>query len=319
MAVASGARSRLIRKFESSYGVSPGGTDWLLCPYYPPLDFGADQTMTDNPLIGLALSRDDGDAIHDAVNHGAALEVPLDKTEFGHWLKMLFGAATTTGSGPDYVHTFKSGGTSIPSAALELGFPDIAQYVLMLGAQANTLEVSATPTGRPTCRVGVLGKSTTRSGSSADSAPTAPSSFEQFLSFSGELTREGSALGRVTSFSFTYSNGLEANRSIGSGEDPEDMTAGAGTLTGSLGVRLADGVLMGDAEDKTPLELALSFTISASKSLTFTLPRVFLPRKRNQVQGKGGVQATFDLRGAYDSSAAAALVVALANQTASYA
>lgn len=317
-AVASGANSRLIRCRETIYGVSPGDAGWTQAPFYAPLDFGGDQALTENPVIGLANTRDEGDAIHDAVTVGATLEVPLDKVEIGHWLSLVLGAPVTAGATADKTHTFKSGGAELPSEALELGFPDIGQYWLMLGAQAGTLEINAQPTGRPTCKIGIMGKSSTRGTASEAVAPAAPASFEQFMSFGGTLKRNGAAVGRVTSLAFTYTNSLEGNRSVGSGEDIEDLTAGAGVLTGSLGVRLADGVLFGDAETKTPLALELGFTLSPTKSLVFTLPRVFLPRKRAQVQGKAGVQATFDLRGGYDATAGCALSAVLKNQLAAY-
>ena len=316
--VASGANARLIRCRESTYGVSPGADGWTQAPFYAPLDFGGDQALTENPLIGLAATRDEGDAIHDAVTVGATLDVPLDKVEIGRWLALVLGDPTTTGASTDKTHTFKSGGAVLPSEAIELGLPDIGQYFLMLGAQGASLEINAQPTGRPTCKIGIMGQTVTRGTASEATDPTAPAGFEQFLSFGGSLTRNGSAIGRITSLAFTYTNSLEANRSISSGEDIEDLTAGSGVLTGSLGVRLADGVLFGDAEAKTPLALALAFTLSATKVLTFNLPRVFLPRKRAQVQGRAGVQATFDLRGGYDATAGCVLSAVLQNQQAAY-
>lgn len=318
MPVASGASSRLAFKYEASYGVNPAGSDWLLVPYYPPLSFGAEQALLDNPLIGVGATRDDGDPIFDMVTPSATIEIPLDKVEFGRWLKMLLGAPTTTGAGADKTHTFKSGGSSFPSAALELGFTDIAQYFLMLGAQANTLEINATPGGRPSIKVGIMGKTVARATSSVDASLTAPVGFEQFLSFSGALTRAGVALGRVTSLQATYSNGLEMNRAVGAGENPEDTTAGAGTLSGTLGVRLADGILFGDAESKAPIALVLTFTLSATKKVIFTFPRLFIPRKPVTVQSKAGVQATFDIRGAFDSTAACMMQVEVLNQLATY-
>lgn len=318
MPVASGANARLAFKPEAVYGTNPAGSDWLLMPFYPPLSFGAEQSLLENPVIGLGATRDDGDPIFDTVSPSASIEVPLDKVEFGRWAKMLFGAPTTTGAGADKVHTFKSGGATLPSAALELGLADITQYFLMLGAQANTLEINAVPNGRPSVKVGVLGKTVARSSSTVDSALTAPASFEQYLSFGGTLTRNAVALGRVTSLQGTYSNGLEQNRSVGSGENPEDTTAGASTFTGSLGVRVSDGVLFGDAESKAALALALTFTISATKKITFTWPRVFLPRRLAQVQSKGGVQATFEMRAAYDATAGCLMQVEIANQLATY-
>jgi hypothetical protein len=51
--------------------------------------------------------------------------VPVDVINIGHWLRLLLGAPTTTGTTPNYTHSFGSGAATLPSQAIEVGYPDV--------------------------------------------------------------------------------------------------------------------------------------------------------------------------------------------------
>lgn len=318
MATARGANTKLLAKEESAYGTNPGGSDWRQFPFIPPLDLGGAQQLLDSPVIGISPGRDAADPFYDAVTVDGTLQIPLDLTDIGFWLHKLFGDPATTGSS-DYTHVFKSGSsTALPSFSAEVGYPDVPNFVLMTGCKAGSLSIAAAPTGRPTASIGILAQDATRSGSSVDSSPTLASNYEQFNNFQATISREGSALGYVTAVNLNFTNNLEAIRDIGSGNNIKEALEQDTQVSGTLGLRLSDDTLLDDSEGTTPIELDLLFQISATKSVEFTIPRAFLPRRKAVVQGRAGVDVTFDFRGSYDTSAAAAFVVTLKNQTASY-
>jgi hypothetical protein len=319
MATARGARTILLAKQEVSYGVNPAGSDWRQYPFVPPLDLGGAQALLDSPVIGLSTGRDPADPFYDAVTVDGSFGIPIDLNDIGFWLKMLMGAPVTSGGGADKTHTYKSGSaTALPSFSAEVGYPDVPTYLLMTGCKAGGLTVNAGPTGRPTATVNILAQDVTRAGTSVDAAPTLATGYEQFNNFQGTISRNGTALAYITAASMTFSNGLEAIRDIGSGNNIKEALEQDTAVSGQLTARLSETTLLTDSEGTTPIEIDLLLQISATKSIEFTLPRAFLPRRKATVQGRAGVDVTFDLRGSFDATAVCAMQVVLKNQTAAY-
>jgi hypothetical protein len=62
--------------------------------------------------------------------------VPVDLINIGHWLRLLLGAPTTTGS-TNFIHTFGSGAASLPSNAMEIGYPDVPSFDVCTGVRAD--------------------------------------------------------------------------------------------------------------------------------------------------------------------------------------
>lgn len=318
MPTARGARTILLAKQEVTYGTNPGGTDWRQYPFVPPLDLGGAQALLDSPVIGLSSGRDPADPFYDAVTVDGSFGIPIDLSDIGFWLKMLMGAPTTTGS-TNFVHTFKSGAAAaLPSFSAEVGYPDVPTYLLMTGCKAGGITFDAAPTGRPTATVSILAQDVARAGSSVDASPTLATGYEQFNNFQGTISRNNVALSYITAVSFTFSNGLEAIRDIGSGNNIREALEQDTAVSGSITTRLSDTTLLTDSEGTTPVEIDLLLQINANKSIEITLPRAFLPRRKATVQGRAGVDVTFELRGAFDVATACAMQVVLRNQTASY-
>ena len=319
MATARGANTRLLAKEEAVYGTNPGGTDWRQFPFIPPLDLGASQQLLESQVIGVSAGRNPADPFFDATTVDGTINLPLDLIDIGFWLQKMFGDPATTGSDPNYTHTFKAGGAAaLPSFSCEVGYPDVPDYVLMTGCKANTLTITAAPTGRPSASVSILAQDAARSGTSVDSSPTVPATYEQFNNFQATISRNGTALGYVTAVSLTCTNNLEAVRDIGSGNNIREALEQDVQVSGTIGVRLNNDTLLDDSEGVTPIELDLLFEISATKSIEITIPRAFLPRRKAVVQGRSGVDVTFDFRGANDGTAATAFQAVLKNQTATY-
>jgi hypothetical protein len=76
--------------------------------------------------------------------------------------------------------------------------------------------------------------------------------------------------------------------------------------------------LIGDDADRlaaggTPVDLEFAYTLSAQSKLVLTVHEVYLPKPKLAVEGAGGVQASFDFRGAKNTAAGRMLTVTLTN------
>ena len=67
------------------------------------------------------------------------------------------------------------------------------------------------------------------------------------------------------------------------------------------------------AADGTPVDLEFAYTLSAQSKLVLTAHEVYLPKPKLAVEGPGGVQASFDFRGAKNTAAGRMLTVTLTN------
>lgn len=318
MATARGANTRLLAKEESAYGTNPGGSDWLLYPFNPPLTFGATQPLTQSPTIGINTGRDPGAPFRENVSVPLSFGLPMDLTLIGFWLHKVFGDPATTGSS-NYTHVFKSGTqTALPSISLEVGIVDLARYFLYTGVKANTLAINAAPGGRPSVTLGCIGQDEAESGTSVDSSPTVAGSITEFNNYQATLSREGSALSYVTSFGINYSNNVEEIRDIGAGQNLREALENDTAISGTLTERLAATTLLADAVAATYKAFSVLWQIDANRSLQIDLPRVHLQRVTKTVAGRGGMEINWAWQAEYDPSSAAAMVVTLKNQTASY-
>ena len=84
-------------------------------------------------------------------------------------------------------------------------------------------------------------------------------------------------------------------------------------LTGRIDVRVADTTLIDLAADGTPVDLEFAYTLSAQAKLVLTAHEIYLPKPKLAVEGPGGVQASFDFRGAKNDVAGRMLTVTLTN------
>jgi hypothetical protein len=112
--------------------------------------------------------------------------------------------------------------------------------------------------------------------------------------------------------------GLAFGLTYGRPEPAIEAVAGApaikaATLTGRIDVRFADTTLIDLAAGGTPVDLEFAYTLSAQAKLVLTAHEVYLPKPKLAVEGPGGVQASFDFRGAKNDVAGRMLTVTLTN------
>lgn len=313
MARSYGANAQLLGKFETVYGTPPTG-NYIKFPFVS-CDLGSEQGLIASDLLGQG--RDPSQPIRDVIRVEGNVVVPVDLRNFGHWLKALLGAPTTTGSGP-YTHTFVSGASSLPSISLEVGMPDVPIYFTEAGVRVNSAQLSFARSGAANATLNCIAQGETKATTTGGGTPTV-ASLTRFNQFQGSIKKDGVQLGNVTGAQLTYSNNLERIETIRSDGKIDGADPTIAALTGNIEVRFADTTLIDAATDNTPLELAFAYTIDADKSLTFTAHEVYLPKPKLAISGPGGVQVTFDWQAAKATSPARMLTVVLKNDVASYA
>ncbi len=313
MARAYGANTQLLGKFETAYGTPPTG-NYIKFPFVSS-DLGSEQGLIASDLLGQG--RDPSQPIRDVIRVEGNVVVPVDLRNFGHWLKALLGAPTTTGTGP-YTHTFASGAASLPSIALEVGMPDVPIFFTEAGVRVNSAQLSFSRSGAANATLNCIAQGETDAGVTGGGTPTT-ASLTRFNQFQASIKKDGVQLGNVTGAQLTYTNNLERIETIRSDGKIDGADPTIAALTGNIEVRFADTTLIDAATDNTPLELAFAYTIDADKSLTFTAHEVYLPKPKLAISGPGGVQATFDWQAAKATSPARMLTVVLKNDVASYA
>jgi hypothetical protein len=306
-----GANCRLLMIPEATYGTAPAG-DWRRLPFLS-CDLGAEQPLLDADVIGVGSSRDPAAPFLDTVTVQGQAVVPVDLVNIGHWLRLLLGAPTTTGTSPDFVHSFGSGAAALPSNSLEIGYPDVPNYDLCTGVRADTLELDFAPTGPATATIGLMGQGSTRGAASAGGTPTS-AAYTAFHKAQGAISRNGAALAQVTGARLTYANGMEMVRTIRADRKVEGVDPGIARATGQITARFADTTLLTQAQDNAPAEFAFGYAIDANRSLTVTLHEVYLALAKTPIEGPAGVEASFEFRAAYNATATRMMTVVLRNQ-----
>ena len=308
-----GANCRLLMTPEATYGTAPAG-DWLRMPFLS-CDLGAEQPLLDADVIGLGGNRDPAAPFFDTVTVEGDVVVPVDLINIGHWLRLLLGAPVTTGTSPNFTHSFGSGTAALPSNSIEIGYPDVPNYDLCTGVRADTLEIDFSPTGPATATFGLMGQGSARGASSSGGTPTS-AAYTAFNKAQGAISRNGTALAQVTGARLTYANGMEMVRTIRADRKVEGVDPGIARATGQITARFADTTLLTQAQNNAPAEFAFSYTIDANRSLTFTLHEVYLALAKTPVEGPGGVEASFEFRAAFNATATRMMTAVLKNQQA---
>ena len=312
MARAVGARAQLAAAFETTYGTAPA-TGFALMPFAR-ASLGSEQGLLDNELLGYG--RDPLAPVLDAVTADGDLTVPIDTDAWGIWLKGAFGAPTTTGT-TNFTHTFKSGGWTLPSLAIEVGTPDVPRFAMFRGCMVDRLSWSMQRSGLVTATVGLVAQNEVAAAATAAGTPAAVN-VQRFGSFNGSVKRNGTQLGNIVGAEITYSNNLDRVETIRSDGLIDGADAGIASLTGSIDVRFADTTLLDQALAGTPCALEFSYVLNASTSFVLTAHAVYLPRPRVSIDGPQGVQVSFDWQAALDPTPKVMCTAVLKNQRATY-
>lgn len=317
-----GSDAQLLAVFETTYGTAPSGAAGGV---YTKLSFkeatlGAERPLGYDPLLGQG--RDAQDPFYEAITDEGEFMVPLDLRGIGFWLKGLFGAPVTTDNlDGTYTHVFTSGGT-LPSLTFEVGHPALTtpKFYRHTGAKLDSLAFDMARTGPANATIGVVAQGETSPAAAVDASP-ATLALRRFSQGSGTIKVGGSQLANVTGGRLSFSNNLERVETIRADGLIDGADETEATAEGSVDVRFStDTTITAAVDAETPVALEYGYTIPGSEgyALKFALPRVFLPKKKNELRGPGGVQVTYDWRAASDPVAGHMLEVTLVNDKASY-
>ncbi len=315
---AQGKQVSIFQLTEATEGVKPTGNYRRL----PVKSFSLAPTeniQTEVVLSSSATNRDPMDPYRDFIDLAGDAVVPLDLTNIGHWLRMLLGAPTTTGT-TNFTHVFQSGSNALPSAAFEKVYGDTSGVNEgYLGVRANTMSLPIQPSGAADVTFGLMGLSYAANLTSAPGTPVT-AAFERFNRFQGSVQRNGSALPAFMTGTINFSNSMEAVKAIRSDRRIEgiDWAEPSVTFEGSVRLTAANYAILTDAIAGTPCSFSYALTISATKSLTILLPRMTLTPTGPRLEGPMGIDIPVRGTGSFDTSAACMMRATLLNQTASY-
>lgn len=307
-----GTLAELYGKVESVEGTAPSG-NWARLPFVS-FDLGGQVPLVADPTLGLALGRSQPAPYQGNLAVALTGELPIDLNNAGFWLNALFGAPTTTGTGP-YVDVWKpaAAGTALPTISLEgkLHSTAATRYHLRTAIKANTLGIRWDgSTGRQTMSIGLIGRTAADSASSAAGTPTT-AAYSCHLKQRWVFKIGGSAVADITGFDVSFSNGLDPYMTTRDQADGAAYAIDEGLieLTGSFTYRAAASTFYDDAEALTARELTLVNELSSGNDITFGMGTIYFERPSAPIQGPGAIQQTIPFRAAYDSSDAAMLVV----------
>ena len=205
--------------------------------------------------------------------------------------------ATLTGGRSS--HEFRSGSWDLPSAAIEIGLPEVPYFAMCSGVKANQISWQMQRSGLVTATVGLIAQKELV-GTASLAGTLTELAITRFGSFSGTIRRNNVALGNVTSGQITYANNLDRIETIRADGAIDGLDPGMAALSGSIDVRFADQVLLNQAIAGDACELAFAYELGVNTTLTLTAHEVFLPKPRVAVPGPQGIQTSFAWQAARD-------------------
>lgn len=313
MARTQGAQSQMAAAFETTYGLKPA-SGFKRMPYASST-LGAAQPLLANELLGYG--RDPMAPQRDAITVEGDLTVPIDVESFAVWLKAAFGAPVSTDQSTKRKHVFKSGSFTLPSLSIEIGLPQVPHFALNSGCCVNTLNWTMQRAGLLTARVGLIGQGETIA-AATQAGTVADFDVRRFGHFNGSVERNGAVIGNVVSADITYTNNLDRVEVIRGDGLIAGLDPAVAALSGRISVRFDSQVLMTQATNGDSCDLSFGYTLPTGESLTFDVPRVFLPRAKATVEGPAGVQVTFDWQAAQQANGDPMVTATLVNDVENY-
>lgn len=269
----------------------------------------------EDPLVGQGR-----DAIRPGrglISLGGNAVVPIDSEAIGHWLSMLLGAPTTTGSDP-YTHVWESGESALIPYSIEQGHDDTDAGVFFMNktVYANSGQVTVGPSGVARLSLELLATGQTEGTSTGAGTPTTIAT-STFLGKQSFINRNAASLGNLLNMDLSLANNIDPDYYVGGGGLPGALPLGVVALSGSMSTRLVDLVLLSQASSNGVCTLDFGFSRSASDKITFEMPQVDLLTQGSGLEGPAGVELQFNILGSKTPSARA-LKVTLINTRATY-
>jgi hypothetical protein len=287
---------------------TPAAGDYLTTFAY---SFGMAESRPnqDDPILGTPRQndRDATEPSQDVASFAGPIAVPLDFPHLRYWLELLLGAPSTSGTAPNFVHTFTSGALVLPEATIErkLARPGGSIFLQSIGVMANRATLQASRQGGfARFSLDCTGYGEDKLAASEAGTPVVPVARDPIHAALGVYRKGGTPLGRVLEASLTYDNMLSPREEIGDVRVAGYDFSEPAKLTGTLRVRLTDTTLFDEAVATTPHAGELLFEKSAARSLSLAMPIVRMERPPIAVEGPGFLDVTYNLRAEQDSDSA---------------
>ena len=313
MSRAYGWNAQLLIAEESEYGVMPD-TGYRKIPFISS-SLDSEQNLLSSNVLGLG--RDPTQPFQDVINVDGDMAVPVDVRNIGIWLKAIFGEPTTTEADGVYTHAFESGKIAIPSYSLEVGLPEVPQFIRFLGVRANSIAFNFQRSGEAQVTLNLMAQCEKGSTTAIDAAPDVYK-YTRVSQFQGYIKSGGEFLANVTSANVTYSNNLEKIETIRNDGKVEAIDLGVASLSGSVSARYADNVLLDKARSGTPVDLELGYQLSDSLKLVIECHEVYLPKPKRTIDGPNGIECSYDFQGAKNDKVGRMMTVTLVNDVEDY-
>ena len=296
MGRARGANAVMSAGFETVYGAPPASSAYIRLPFVSS-NLGAEQGLLTSDLLGQG--RAPLDPTYDIVTNDGDVVVPIDEFALGFWLTLLLGGPVATPNAPAAGLTtfvFSSGKPQLPSMSIEIGHPDRPAYSTHYGVRANTLQIQMQRSGLASATIGLIAKGETVLALTPSSGTPGVATGQRFAPATGSVTIDGETVGEIVSANLSFSNALEKDETIKADGEINDVDPGMPMASLSLTTKFADLTLYNKATSGTPVAVVLNWSIG-QRSLTISLPRLFLPRPKRPITGPNGIQAEFQAQG----------------------
>ena len=313
MSRAYGWNAQLLIAEESEYGVMPQ-SGYRKIPFISS-SLDSEQNLLSSNVLGLG--RDPTQPFQDVINVDGDMAVPVDVRNIGVWLKAIFGEPTTTEADGVYTHVFESGKIAIPSYSLEVGLPEVPQFIRFLGVRANSIAFNFQRSGEAQVTLNLIGQCESGSTTAIANDPEVYK-YTRVSQFQGYIKSGGEFLANITAASATYSNNLEKIETIRNDGLVEAIDLGVASLSGSISARYGDNVLLDKARDGTPVDIELGYQLTDTMKLVIECHEVYLPKPKRSIDGPNGIECSYDFQGAKSEELGHMMTIKLINDVESY-
>lgn len=228
-------------------------------------------------------------------------------------------AATLLAGG--YKHVWLSGSGSLPTMAIEVGFPELiiptfSRYNMVSVGEFN---FAADLDGPADATVRVMAQNRSRSGTTIDASPLSLD-LDNFSQSRGIIEVGDTLISGVMSGNFAFNNTLDPLFTRREDALMDEATPTIVSCTGDITARLESGsAILALAEADEPTQVIYGYSTPRQWSLSLRMPRCIFSTPKEGIPGPGGVDMTFNWEGARDSSLGALLEATLINDVAGYA
>ena len=307
---AQGAQSSLTMAFETDFGITPS-TGGVVMPIISS-SLKASQNLNDSSVI--RGNRNPAAPSRGNIDTSGSIVPPVDVIGIGYWLKLAFGAPTTTAQGTGKKHVFKIG-PDMPSATFEQGYKDISTYQQFSGVRMNKMSLNFGGDAELTASIDVMGCKETMAAVPFDTAPKSIT-FTPFENLEATIKEGGVTVANVLSMSLDIDFGLDGDSyAIGGKGFRTYIDTGIAGVSGTIKAFFQNKDLLNKAVNGTESSLELQLT-QDDWSLTFKLPELVYERQSPGIDGPRGVNIELPFKAYYraDAGRSASIITLVNNQ-----